>query len=77
MLRGKIRSGKITGSVQNYPALSMVFGEFEVFKSTESEADPNKDVTDIGSPWRVGCARLRFSSIPSLLAVTPHPRPFP
>ena len=40
MLRGKIRSGKITGPVQNYPALSMVFGDFEVFKSTESEADP-------------------------------------
>ena len=42
MLRGTIRSGKITGPVQNYPALSMVFGEFEVFKSTESEADPIK-----------------------------------
>ena len=42
MLRGKIRSGKITGPVQNYPALSMVFGAFEVFKSTESEADPFK-----------------------------------
>ena len=37
---GKIRSGKITGPVQNCPALSMVFGAFEVFKSTESEADP-------------------------------------
>ena len=40
MLRRKIRGGKITGPVQNCPALSMVFGEFEVFKSTESEADP-------------------------------------
>jgi hypothetical protein len=42
VLRGKIRSGNITGSVQNFPALSMVCGEFEVFKSTESEADPFK-----------------------------------
>ena len=42
MLRGKICSGKITGPVQNYPALSMVFGELEVFKSTESDADPKK-----------------------------------
>jgi hypothetical protein len=40
VLRGKIRSGKITGPAQNYPALSMVFVAFEVFKSTESEADP-------------------------------------
>jgi hypothetical protein len=38
--RGKICSGKITGPVQNYPALSMGFGAFDVFKSTESEADP-------------------------------------
>ena len=40
MLCGKIRSGKITGLVQNYPALSMAVGAFEVFESTESEADP-------------------------------------
>ena len=42
MLRGKICSGKITGPVQIYPALSMGFGAFDLFKSTESEADPVK-----------------------------------